>query len=367
MRRRPQGFFKVWVMGEIWILGGTGRTARAVAERLAAAQISPVLVGRDQTRLDAIAANLGQGARVVVAQSVKAAAEAITREQPTVVINTIGPFIDTAVTMAQACLSSSHYVDVSNELASILAVLNMSAAAAAAGRTLVTASGFGVLATESVVLKLCEGQPPALRVRVDAMPMVDNEAGRLGEALAGTIIDSAVRGGRRYAEGRLERAAAFGDFESFARPDGVVAKTSGVPTGDLEAARRASGARFAVAASSMTPSAPVLRTVLPPAMAILQIKAIADLARRRLAAVEFKAEANPGQSISWTRARVEWVSGETREAWLRTGDAMAFTSAATAEVAIRLARGEGRPGAFTPGALFGPDLAVAAGGVFVGV
>jgi hypothetical protein len=43
---------------------------------------------------------------------------------------------------------------------------------------------------------------------------------------------------------------------------------------------------------------------------------------------------------------------------------MDFTVAAAAEVAARLARGEGRPGAYTPGALFGPDLAEAAGGAF---
>jgi short subunit dehydrogenase-like uncharacterized protein len=43
----------------------------------------------------------------------------------------------------------------------------------------------------------------------------------------------------------------------------------------------------------------------------------------------------------------------------------AAAAAATAEVAQRLARGEGRPGAFTPAALFGPELALAAGGEFV--
>ena len=143
-------------------------------------------------------------------------------------------------------------------------------------------------------------------------------------------------------------------------------KTSGVPTGDLVAAMRASGAQFAVAASSMTPGAPVLRAVLPPLMTILQIKALARIATRRLAAVEFKAEANPGRATSWTRARVEWETGEVREAWLLTGDAMAFTAKSTAEVALRLARGEGRRGAFTPGAAFGPELAVAAGGEFIG-
>jgi hypothetical protein len=44
---------------------------------------------------------------------------------------------------------------------------------------------------------------------------------------------------------------------------------------------------------------------------------------------------------------------------------MDFTARVATEVALRLARGQGRPGAFTPGALFGPELAGAAGGEFL--
>lgn len=44
---------------------------------------------------------------------------------------------------------------------------------------------------------------------------------------------------------------------------------------------------------------------------------------------------------------------------------MTFTASAMTEVAFRLANDGGRPGAYTPGALFGPDLAVEAGGQFI--
>ena len=71
-----------------------------------------------------------------------------------------------------------------------------------------------------------------------------------------------------------------------------------------------------------------------------------------------------GQEFSWTHARVEWASGKTREGWLRMGDAMVFTTAVVAQVAGRLAANDGRPGAYTPGALFGPDLAIHVGAQF---
>ena len=354
-------------MSEIWILGATGRSGRAVAKHLAATQFSPVLVGRDAVRLRALAAATGRELRIVTASSVDAMIAEISRNKPTVVISTIGPFTKTAVSIARACPPGTHYVDISNELPSLIALLALHDEAASSGRTFVTAAGFGVLATESLVLKLCEGRPPALRVRVDAVPSVESEPGRLGDALAATIIEAAAFGGRRYANGRLERVRAFSDVETLRLPDGSTVKTACGPTGDLEAARGASGASFALAASSLAPTSALLRALLPPAMSLLRIAAIGDLAKRRLAAVEFKPK-KPGEpkgrEFSWTHAKVEWATGETREGWLRVGDAMTFTTAIMVEVASRLARGEGRMGAYTPGALFGPELALQMGGQF---
>jgi short subunit dehydrogenase-like uncharacterized protein len=145
---------------EVWILGGTGRSARAIAAELVSRGIAPVLVGRDAARLTEAAAPAGAaGRRTVAAGSVEAMAAEIRRQQPAVVINTIGPFTATAPPVVGACLEGSEYVDLANDVAAVSALLGMDGAAAAAGRTLVTGGGFGVTATESVVVKLCEGRP----------------------------------------------------------------------------------------------------------------------------------------------------------------------------------------------------------------
>lgn len=355
-------------MNDIWILGATGRSGRAVAAQLAAMQLSPVLVGRDPARLADLAAAIGGHLRIVTAGSVDAVVAELSRSKPAVVVNTIGPFTKTALPVARACPPGTHYVDLSNELFSIVELLGLHDEAVSSGRTFVTGAGFGVLATESVVLKLCEGQLPAAKVRVDALPMlVTTEPSRIGEALAATIIDTAAGGGWRYAHGQLVRARLFSDPESFTLPDGSSVRTADGPSGDLEAARRASGAPFAVAASSYAPTAPLLRAILPAALTLLRIRAVSSFAKRRIAAIELKPNKPSevkGAEFSWTHARVQWASGVTREGWLRTGDAMAFTTAVVVEVASRLARNESRPGAYTPGALFGPDLAIDAGGQF---
>jgi short subunit dehydrogenase-like uncharacterized protein len=129
---------------EVWILGGTGRSARAIAAELVSRGITPVLVGRDAARLTEAATRAGaSGSRTVAAGSVEAMAAEIRRQQPAVVINTIGPFTATAPPVVQACLAAgSDYVDLANDVAAVAALLDMNDIAAsseAAGSPLVRA------------------------------------------------------------------------------------------------------------------------------------------------------------------------------------------------------------------------------------
>jgi short subunit dehydrogenase-like uncharacterized protein len=350
---------------EVWILGGTGRSGRAIAAELLSRGITPVLVGRDASRLEKAAE------RVLVAGSVEATAAEIRKRQPAVVINTIGPFSDTAALIIDACLPGSHYVDLANDVGAVTAVLGRHDAAVSAGRTLVTGAGFGVTATESVVVKLCENRPAPVDVRVNMVPSLSIEAGRMGDALAGSLVEGlpGVEGGRRYQgrryrNGRLAPAPLAGEPVELTLPDGARVTTATMPLGELVAAQRASGAPSVISASAEAPSGAVVRAVLPLVTALLGISAVRAFARRRLAAVEFKARERPREH-SWGHARLRWADGTVREGWLRVGDAQAFTGAVPAEVARRLLDGEGRPGAYFPAGLFGSSLAESCGGAYL--
>jgi short subunit dehydrogenase-like uncharacterized protein len=355
---------------EVWILGGTGRSAAAIATELVSRGITPTLVGRDESRLKAAAARFGDG-RMVVAGTVEAMATEIRRQQPAVVINTVGPFSATAAPIVSACLPGSHYVDLANDVAAVSTLLGMTEAAAAAGRTLVTGAGVGVTATESVVVKLCADRPVPAYIRVDMVPSLATEAGVLGEALAASILDGipGVEGGgrfegRRYQDGRLVRARLGSGIEHLTLPDGSKVTTASMPLGELLAAQRASGAPSVDAASSEAPSSLVARALLPLGTALLAIGPVRRFAIRRLAQLKLKARERPREH-SWGHARVEWADGTVREGWLRLGDAQTYTGAVPAEVAQRLLAGEGRPGAYTPAALFGTSLAESCGGEYM--
>ncbi|HUQ60000.1 saccharopine dehydrogenase NADP-binding domain-containing protein [Lentzea sp.] len=344
----------------IWVLGATGRVGRAVTTRLLDRGETVVLVGRESARLRERAANTGL--RVVVADTADRIAAAIEEERPAVVINTIGSYAETAATIARACVrGGGHYLDQAADLTAVPRLLGLHDEAAAAGSTLVTGAGFGVMATEAVVATLCEGRPAPADVRVDAVASVAIEEGALGTALAASIIDVLVTGGRRYRDGRLTSSRIGAGARRLLLPDGEQATTSEAPSAELLAAHRSGGAPAVTSTTALMPASPVLRAVLPFAGRLLALEPVRRFAIRRMAAVTTKAAPGP-RTHSWGHAVVTWPDGTTREGWLKTGDAMDFTAGVSAEVAVRLARGEGKPGAYTPAAAFGPDLAIAAGG-----
>lgn len=346
----------------IWVLGATGRVGRAVVPLLLERGENVVLVGRESARLREMAASTGS--RVVVADTVERIAAAIRDERPAVVINTIGGYAESATTLARACLPGGHYLDQAADLTAVPRLLALHDEAAAAGSTLVTGAGFGVLATEAVVAALCEGRPVPAEVRVDAVASVAVEDGLLGTALAASIIDVLVTGGRRYRAGGLTRSRIGAEARLLQLPDGEQATVSEAPSAELLAAQRTSGAPDVFAATAMMPASPAARAVLPFAGRLLRLEPLRRFAIRQLAGVTGKAAPMP-RKHSWGHAVVTWPDGTTREGWLRTGEAMDFTAAVTAEVAARLARGEGKPGAYTPAAAFGPDLATSAGGEII--
>jgi len=361
-------------MADVWVLGGTGRVGRGVAADLAASGVHPVLVGRDADRLREAVGGRGYG--TFVAPTLAAVTAGVREARPAVVVNTVGPFTRTGPAVVDACLAAgSDYVDLANDLAAVLALLARQADAGRAGRTLVTGAGFGVTATESVVAWLCagtgEGDRRAIRVRTDMLPSLAVQAGPLGDALAGTLVEGlpGVPGGRRwqgrrYDDGRLAPAPLGGAVHALVTPDGDHVSTALMPLGELVAAQRASGAPSVDAASSEVPTGRVLAVVLPLAANLLTVAPLRRFAARRLAAVQL-AERPAPRAHSWGHAVVTWADGTTSEGWLRLGEAQATTGAVTAEVTRRLVHGEGRPGAFTPAALFGHALASSLGGSYI--
>jgi short subunit dehydrogenase-like uncharacterized protein len=305
-------------------------------------------------------ASFPRAARTLAASSLDAVVARIRADRPSVVVNTVGPFTETAEKLARACLPGSHYLDLANDVQSFSEVLDLHERAVAAGRTLVPGAGFGAAATESVVAALCAGRPEPERVRTDMVPSVASEDGTIGQALAASIVDAVPESGRRYVDGHLERVTPGHDAVLLTLPDCTQVTTAGMPLGELVAARRASGAPSVVAASTLAPTGGLVRALLPVAGLALSAGPVRRITRRRVAAVRTRTRERPREH-SYAHARVEWADGTVGEGWLRARDAGDFTAAVAAEVARRLTEGRGPAGAHTPIAALGIEIVSAAG------
>ncbi|WBU38023.1 saccharopine dehydrogenase NADP-binding domain-containing protein [Homoserinibacter sp. YIM 151385] len=346
--------------GEVWVLGATGRTGSRVARSLADRGVRVVLVGRDAARLDALAHESG-AARTIVAADVPAMARLIRAAQPAVVVNTVGPFAETAGPIAEACLPGSSYADLANDAVAAAAILALHDRAVDAGRTLITGAGFGVVGTEGPLTTLCAGRPVPQTVRVDGMASLAMPASVMGDALAGTIVDAFADRARRVTGGHTVRTGMGSHSERVPLPDGSHVSTGAWGSGDLITAQRVSRAREVIAASTEVPTAAAVRAFLPLARWLLSIGPLRRLAAGQLAKVRAAARPMP-RSHTWGRARVEWADGSVRTAWLKAGDAFDFTAEILSESAHRILDHRARAGAGTPVELLGLDLIDAAGG-----
>src|ERR1700758_4967700 len=258
-------------MATIWIFGATGLSGRAIARELVRGGADVVLVGRDEDKLASVGQSIGGWPNHRVVPGLAELVELIGAEKPDVVVNAVGPYGLTALPLARACLAAgTHYVDQANELEPVQQLLELDADARVRGVTLLTGAGFGVLATEALVVELRDGRSPAASAMVAALPAVQ----QLGPSVLASAVDAIAYGGRRYRDGRLVRRRLGADHERIPVPHAPARDALAVPTGELEAARRASGAGDVLAYSSEVPTGPIVRTVLPAVSALLAVRPI---------------------------------------------------------------------------------------------
>ena len=348
-------------MKAIWVFGATGLSGRGVARQLVDRGADVVLVGRDQNKLAAVSLSVGGSARTRVVSGVPELVRLLHVEKPGVVVNAVGPYSATSLPLARASLAAGvHYLDQANELEPVRELLELDGEARRNGVTLVTGAGFGVLATEALVIELRGDHRPPARATVAAVPAVRE----LGSSVLASAVDLIAYGGRRYRDGQLVRCRLGAHHERIPIPDALPRDALAVPTGELEAARRASDAGDVIAYSSEVPSGRAVRAVMPAVSALLAVRPIRAAAQRLINRMHLTPPVKAGD-VSWAYARLEWADGTRREAWLRTGEGYAFTARVAALAAGQLGDGSTPPGAFTPGALFGADLARQAGGEIV--
>jgi len=201
----------------IIVFGATGYTGRLVSEQLVARGQRPLLVARDQGRVEALAAELG-GLESAVADVSQPAGLAALVEAGDVLVTTVGPFVRWGDAALDAAIGAgAHYIDSTGEPSFIRRVFEREGArAAAAGSGLLTAFGYDwVPGNLAGALALRDAGDAASAVRIGYFVRGETSAGGMSGGTKASAAGAFLEPGYRWHRGRLisERGARVHSFE----------------------------------------------------------------------------------------------------------------------------------------------------------
>ncbi len=307
-----------------WMLyGANGYTGSLIAQHAVDRGHRPVLAGRNEPEISALARRLGLPHRVVDSNDAAALQEALFDVK--LLLNAAGPFLHTAVPLSEACLSVGvHYLDLTNELQVFRALYGLGDRARRAGVCIMPGVGFGVVATNCLARYVSEAVGGAEHLEVATRIA----SAQPGPGAAATMQENLPYGGWVRRGGRLVAQELFTGVTTLEFPDGPC-EAMPVPTGDLEAAFHATGASnvTAYAVSSPTP----------------------DPSQVEIAGTQVQ------RSFGWARATNS--DGSAATALLQTGDSYTFTPAASIRSIEETLKGS-HSGALSPASAFGADFAL---------
>jgi short subunit dehydrogenase-like uncharacterized protein len=198
--------------GRIIVFGATGYTGRLVCEQLVARGRRPLLVARDRSRVEALAAELG-GLESAVADVSQPAGLAAFVEGGDVLVTTVGPFARWGGAAIGAAIGAgAHYIDSTGEPAFIRRVFEREGARAeAAGSGLLTAFGYDwVPGNLAGALALRDAGDAASAVRIGYFQRGEVGPGGMSGGTKASAAGAFLEPGFRWHGGRLvtERGAA---------------------------------------------------------------------------------------------------------------------------------------------------------------
>ncbi|WP_301149833.1 saccharopine dehydrogenase family protein [Mycobacterium simiae] len=320
----------------ILLYGATGYTGRLVARTFADEGLPPVLCGRREDALRAVAEPLGLEVRV-------GALDDIDVSDAQLLLNCAGPFGVTQAPLLRRCVPAGvAYLDLAGEVDEHLAAAAWNEKARAADVLVMPGVGYGIVASDCLAAYVADivGSPP-MRVEV-ALKTV----GAVSRGTAEVVLGSLRRTGVRRRDGALVacRPARHRMKVDFGDGDGLTTVVTNPWRADLVASVPSTPAYD----TYMAFPAPVRMLMSVPHGGLLRAVA------RRLPEGPAEEALAKGRSAVWARAT--GTGGAQATAVLRGPDAYVFTAKAAAACVRRVLSGDAPGGVHTPASAWGHDL-----------
>jgi short subunit dehydrogenase-like uncharacterized protein len=335
------------------IYGAYGYTGQLIAREALARGHKPLLAGRDERKLAALAGELGLPFVAVGLEQTAALLRAV--GSVTAVCHAAGPFIHTSAPLVDACLATgAHYLDITGELPVFEAIFRRHAEAERRNVALIPGVGFDVVPSDCLAGFVALAVPDAHELEL-ALAV----RGGVSVGTAKASFEGILRGNfaRREGElrpipfGRALREVQFSDTRRTVMP---------IPWGDLSTAfhttRVLNITTYLGVSRWLALSMPVAAPLLPGVLRWLSRpwpkRRILSLLDAHVVGPNVR-QRSEGRGYFWARASSR--DGLAQEAWLETAEGYAFTAESAVQALEALERSP-CAGALTPATAFGTDF-----------
>lgn len=339
------------------IYGASGFTGRLILEEALARGLRPVIGGRTLHKLETLARADQLECRSAALDDRDRLAAIL--EGIDVVLNAAGPFVTTALPLAQACIERKvHYLDISGEFAAIESLAALSDRALRKGAMLLAGVGFDVIPSDCAAALVAARVSNARRLSIALRGLNAISRGSADTVFAHFAELVTVRRSGRLIQvtpGELVRDFDFGDGPR---------KTTAVSWADVSSAYYTTG----------IPDITVYYDATPLVEAGLSLKRNAGwllntsgwrwwqgALMRLLPEEPSQQERATGQAA--IVAHAVNAQGEEATVTVYTPEVYSFTAVAAAATADRVLNGEYAPGFQTPARVYGPEYGLSLPGV----
>jgi len=182
----------------IWMIyGANGYTGEMMAHEAARRGLHPILAGRNEGAVSALAADLGLESRVFSLDDPQATLSGV--EGCKLILHCAGPFSLTSQPMIEACLAAgAHYLDITGEIPVFQNAHLQDDKARHADIVLIPGVGFDVVPSDCLAASLVEALPAAIK-----LVLAFEAGGGPSPGTAKTSVEGLGMGGRVRRDGKL--------------------------------------------------------------------------------------------------------------------------------------------------------------------
>jgi short subunit dehydrogenase-like uncharacterized protein len=335
--------------GKFMIYGATGYTGKLISRTAKRLGMKPVLAGRNQVRLKALAGECGFDHRTI--ELTDAAALRSELAEIDAVLHVAGPFSQTSKPMLDACMRARvHYLDITGEIDVFEACASRDNEARESAIMVMPGVGFDVVPSDCLVAHMIRRIPDAVELTLAIAGLTKASRGT-----AKTTIESIAKATRARRDGRIVKLRApprrnF-DYGSGLKSSAVIG------WGDVSTAYHSTGIPNITVYFEAPPELEQLLSMSPLMRWLLSLKPSQWMLRDRIDRLpEGPTEQERRAGRATLLAEVVTPVGQTAVSRLETPEGYTLTAMTSLEIVRRILAGDAKPGFQTPSRVFGADF-----------